>query len=495
MVMTSNVLMKKKRSKLPTGWVNATIDELMLDFQSGFASGKKNIEGGVKHLRMNNVSSRCTLDLTEVRTVPPKLAKEQYILQSGDVLFCHTNSTKLVGKTAFFNLDDNGYTFSNHLTRLKVSKEGPIPPWIWLVLSSLWQQRYFENRCKKWVNQAAIPKEILLSTNVPLPPLEEQKRIIKKVEKLFEESRTAREALDKIPPIMKKFRQSVLELAYKGKLVTQNPNDESAKTLLEKILNQRKRKWEDELKSKGKDPKKFKYEKPKQIETIELPKLHSGWIWTTLEEITENHDGKRIPVSKKEREKMQGKYPYYGASGIIDYVNDFLFIGSYLLVAEDGANLLSRSMPIAFLAHEKFWVNNHAHILTTRRDVPLEYLSYFLNSIDVSKWITGTAQPKLNQKRMNSIPIPLPPLEEQKRIVKKIEGLFSFADQIKKSVKEAKNRADKIDQSILSKAFRGELVPQDPNDEPALQLLEKIKTSKVELTSKLKKSPRGGNKT
>lgn len=317
-----------------------------------------------------------------------------------------------------------------------------------------------------------------LLTKFPLAPSNEQKRIVSKIKELSKESKSALEALDKIPEIMKKFRQSVLAAAFRGKLVPQDPNDESVEKLLDRIKQERQQKWEEELRAKRKDPKKFKYEEPEPVELDGLFELPTGWTWSNIEFVTENHDGMRVPVSDKERQKMKGTYPYYGASGIIDSVNDFLFDGDYLLIGEDGANLLSRSTPIAFIAKGKFWVNNHAHVLTTLGNMPLEYLESYFNSIDLSRWVTGTAQPKLNQKRMNSIPIPIAPLNEQNRISKRIQELFSFAYQIEKSVEEAKRRADKIDQAILAKAFRGELVPQDPKDEPASVLLERIMNEK-----------------
>lgn len=145
----------------------------------------------------------------------------------------------------------------------------------------------------------------------------------------------------------------------------------------------------------------------------ELPK---GWMLTPLGEAADNLDGKRVPLKMSDRDQRHGKYPYYGASGIIDYIDDFLFDGDHLLVAEDGANLLARSTPIAFLASGRFWVNNHAHVLSFNGRASLNYLQRYLCSIDISRYVTGSAQPKLNQKNLDRIEIPLPSLSEQKRI-------------------------------------------------------------------------------
>ena len=136
---------------------------------------------------------------------------------------------------------------------------------------------------------------------------------------------------------------------------------------------------------------------------------------TTLDKIAENCDSMRRPVTSGNR--VAGEIPYYGASGIVDYVKDYIFDGDYLLVSEDGANLVARVTPIAFSITGKTWVNNHAHVLKFNHYETRRYVEMYLNSIDLSAYITGAAQPKLNQKNLNSIEIPLPDLNEQKRIV------------------------------------------------------------------------------
>lgn len=138
-------------------------------------------------------------------------------------------------------------------------------------------------------------------------------------------------------------------------------------------------------------------------------------IWATLPEISTNLDSRREPVTKSAREA--GPIPYYGASGIVDYVSDYIFDGDYLLVSEDGANLLARSTPIAFSISGKTWVNNHAHILEFPTYAQRRFVEIYLNSIDLAPFVSGGAQPKLNQANLNKIPIPVPLPEEQERIV------------------------------------------------------------------------------
>lgn len=138
-------------------------------------------------------------------------------------------------------------------------------------------------------------------------------------------------------------------------------------------------------------------------------------VWKTLNEISTNMDNLRRPVTKTLRN--DGIYPYYGASGVVDYVGGYIFEGNFLLVSEDGANLKVRNTPIAFSISGKNWVNNHAHVLKFNNLVTQKFVEYYLNSIDLSNYISGAAQPKLNQKNLNMIKIPHPTLEKQEQIV------------------------------------------------------------------------------
>lgn len=139
-------------------------------------------------------------------------------------------------------------------------------------------------------------------------------------------------------------------------------------------------------------------------------------------------DDQRVPLSAKQRSNLKKVYPYYGAQGVIDYVDDYIFDGNYILVAEDGNNLKSLNMPIATWATGKFWVNNHAHILGPKEGYDLKYIYYLLNSLDLRGFVTGSAQPKLNQENLSNVCLNLPDKSTQKRISKILSVLDSKID-------------------------------------------------------------------
>lgn len=312
------------------------------------------------------------------------------------------------------------------------------------------------------------------------------------------------------PGGVSKLRELIRKLAIQGKLLTQDPNDEPAGALLARI---RVRKVE--LASGGD----IRAMKPYAgITEDDQPfVLPASWAWVRFGDLTINRDGERIPVSSIDRERRAKVYDYYGASGVIDKIDGYLFDKTLLLIGEDGANLLNRSTPIAFLAKGKYWVNNHAHVIDTTEPDLMRYLELFINAISLEPYVTGTAQPKMNQAKLNGIAVSLPPLAEQARIVARVDELMRLCDALEaKGRLEAEQHArllstllgtltesstpeelaanwqrvadhfdllldrpeavDVLEQTILQLAVRGLLVPQDPSEESASHLVRRIRS-------------------
>ena len=157
-------------------------------------------------------------------------------------------------------------------------------------------------------------------------------------------------------------------------------------------------------------------------------KSYPKWITCTLQDAVDFLDGQRKPLESADRAKRQGRYPYYGASGIIDYIDDYIFDEPLLLLGEDGANILNRSTPLCFIAAGKYWVNNHAHVMRPKAGQNIKFLCELLESLDYTRYNTGTAQPKLNQEKCREIELILPIYEEQCRIAAFLSAFDQRAD-------------------------------------------------------------------
>ncbi|MBQ2591662.1 MAG: restriction endonuclease subunit S, partial [Candidatus Riflebacteria bacterium] len=262
------------------------------------------------------------------------------------------------------------------------------------------QVDYLINSVTYGIKMPRVGTETMTNLLLPLPPLSEQYRIVETIEKSFKELSIIDEMQKSLSTDAVSFKKKILELAIQGNLVEQRLEDGNAEELYNQIQTEKQR-----LIAEGK----IKKEKPlPPIKEEEIPfEIPRTWKWVRFGNLLINRDSERIPLSSEERKNLEKKYDYYGASGVIDKVDNYIFDKTLLLIGEDGANLLARSTPIAFLAKGKYWVNNHAHVLDCNEKIlSLEYIMHYINAINLTKYVTGTAQPKMNQEKMNSIPIP-----------------------------------------------------------------------------------------
>lgn len=340
---------------------------------------------------------------------------------------------------------------------------------------------------------------------VPLPPLAEQQRIVAKIGALFEQRRTARQTLDRIPRLLKKFRQSVLAAAFRGDLTRdwreQHPDVEPASALLERIRAGRRRKWGEDLRAKGKESRKITYTQPDPIDLSDLPEIPKGWVWTNIDTLISDA---RYGTSQKCTERPSGvavlRIPNV-VKGRID-LSDLKFAhlsheeltrlsvepSDLLVVRTNGSlDLVGR----AALVSEALKPCAFASYLIRLRPVLNSTLAQYIHFAFSSDLARGPIEAKarstagqfnVNLETLRSIRLPLPPIDEMKDLVERVAALWDRATSIEKVIEIARRRADKLDQSILARAFRGELVPQDPNDEPASALLDRIR-AKQELNA------------
>lgn len=421
---------------LPSGWNRLTVSQVIDDFKAGFASGEKDVPGGLIHLRMNNIGMNGNLVLDLVRTVPRALGKPEHDLKSGDVLVCTTNSAILVGKCAYFNLEGR-YVFSNHLTRLRPNSkviDGKFLAWqLWM----MWKSGMYDDKCKHWVNQSAIPKGALLDASLVVAPIAEQRRIVAKLEKLLEKVEACQKRLDKIPTLLKRFRQSILSAACSGRLTADwrqrffpqlaGNSDNFPESWTATTLGQIG-KW-----STGGTPPRHKTE----FFGVGVPWVKSGDL----------KDGPIVKadesITKKGLENSNAKLMPKGTISLALYGATIGRVG--LMTFPAATNQACANV-----------VPDNSIVLTT-------YLFFLLLShrqqfIEMGQ---GGAQPNISQGIIRSYAIHLPPLSEQTEILNRIEKIFCVADQIETRYKKAKAHVDKLTQSILAKAFRGELVPRE----------------------------------
>ena len=288
----------------------------------------------------------------------------------------------------------------------------------------------------------------------------------------------------------KALRQKILDLAIRGKLVPQDPNDEPASVLLERIRAEKQQMVKDG-KLKPKDIKNdtviFKgddnlhYEKfsdgtVKCIED-EIPfDVPDRWEWARLKDICMMSAGKSKPTKQIKSEYFNGCYPCFGGNGIRGYVDEYNQEGTFSIVGRQGA--LCGNINVAT---GKFYATEHAVVITLFAGNDFKWSNYILEALQLGQYATGAAQPGLAVSNILNVFIPIPPPQEQKRIGNRIDEILRFIELIEQEKSDLQKTVTTIKSKILDLAIRGKLVPQDPNDEPASVLLERIRAEKEEL--------------
>lgn len=358
---------------------------------------QKNDETEYQYIDLSSVS-RDSLTILETSVVSSKNApsRAKKIVEEDDVIFATTRPT--LRRVTIIEKDLDNQICSTGFAVMRANSEKILPQFIFYFL----QTEYFIERMETLQRGASYPAVSDTDVNnslIPIPPLSEQKEIVATLDEAFAAIDTAKYNIKK--------------------------NIENANELFQSRLN-------DIFSRKG-----------------------EGWEEKRLGDVCENLDRMRIPITKNIRKS--GNIPYYGASGIVDYVDDYIFDEDLLLVSEDGANLLARTYPIAFSISGKSWVNNHAHVLKFKNISSQIFIEYYLNSIKLDDYVSGMAQPKLNQKMLNSITVPYPTIDIQEKIVSQLDLLNEDLEDINEKYQQKLSNLEDLKQSLLQKAFAGEL--------------------------------------
>ena len=420
---------------IPDSWEWVRLGELF-QHNTGKALNAANCTGQLKqYITTSNLYwDRFELDnLKEMYFSESEIEKCTVI--KGDLLVCEGGD---IGRASIWSYD-YPMCIQNHIHRLRAYV--PLCTRFFYYLFDLYKHIGWIGG--KGIGIQGLSSNAIHSLLFPLPPLAEQHRIVETIDKLqpytdaYADVESTLDTLNTTFP--ERLKKSILQEAVQGKLVPQDSSDEPAEALLERIRAEKQRLIkEGKIKKDKHESVIFRrdnshYEKLDGVERCiddEPPfEIPENWCWVRFGTALVNRDAERIPLSVSQREKLDKKYDYYGASGVIDKVDRYLFDKPLLLVGEDGANLLLRSKPIAFIASGQYWVNNHAHVIDAVAGVDLRYIALFINATNLAPYVTGTAQPKMNQEKLNSILVPLPPTNEQRRIVSAFEGIAAIIQQ------------------------------------------------------------------
>ncbi len=361
------------------GWEIKKLGECFEYIKNGANIKQERGAGGIPITRIETLSggvfNRDRLGYADIETIDKY---QSYVMESGDLLLSHINSKSYIGRVVVYVKEGNETIIHGmNLLRLKVIPDIISPFYMYYYSQTHKFKSQIANRRKDAVNQSSISVTDLKTIDVPIPPRAEQERIVAE--------------LDCLSGVIDKKREQLREL------------DALAQSIFYQMFG---------------DP---------NTNSNNLPIRK----FSTL---CENFDSKRKPITAKDR--IEGSIPYYGASGIVDYVEGYIFDGDYLLVSEDGANLELRHTPIAFSIKGKTWVNNHAHILKFEHYCTQVFLEYYINLLDISDIITGCAQPKLTQANLNSIDVFDISIEQQQEFAEKIEAIEKQKELIKQSITE-----------------------------------------------------------
>jgi type I restriction enzyme S subunit len=502
--------------ELPQGWAQTNLSTIARRIDYGYTASSDETANGPRFLRITDLQNgrvnwdsvpRCECDAPTTK---------KYELSAGDLVIARTGAT--TGKAFLVRQVPESSVFASYLIRVR-TLPAVAPEFLEAFTNSpnYWKQI---TEVKKGTAQPGANASILGGLSLPLPPLNEQRRIVAKLEDLLARSRRAKDALEAIPPLLEKLRQSILAAAFRGDLTAdwraKNPDVEPAEELLKRIRVERRKKWEEaelaKLRAKGKAPTddrwKAKYQEPEPVDTEGVPELPEGWAWASWREIGFSQNGRAFPST----EYLDIGVPLLRpgnlhASGEVKWTSSNTkclderwaeeFPEHVVSRCELVINLTAQSLKDEFLGRVCMTGENERCLLNQRigRLTPVllepRFVLWLFKSPEFRTFVDGLNSGSLIQhmftSQIDEFAIRVPPLPEQREIAKRLDRAASVWLGAQRRLDSLSTQLDSLDGALLSKAFRGELVEQDPNDEPASVMLEHLAAERATDSSAPKK--------
>ena len=485
--------------KLPFGWISTTVGAFCNILGGGTPSTKRSEywDGDIPWISSADIHA-----INDIR--PRKKINKQaidksstHLLPAGAIIVVTRvglGKVAIVSEPLCFSQDSQGLVFDSN----KVYS-----PYLIHYLSRAVQRFKYEGR---GTTISGVTKRQLRELEVLLPPLPEQHRIVAEIEKQFSRLDASEAALMRAQVNLKRYRSSVLKSACEGKLVPteaqlareEDRDYEPADRLLDRILAERRARWSSQPKRRG------NYKEPVAPDTSSLPELPEGWVWSKIGKSFEVYVGSTPRRARSDFWNgdipwvSSGEVSYSRIKATREYITEEGLKNSSVTLHPKGTILLGMigegktRGQVSILDIPACNSQNSAAIRVSESGLPQEYVFYYLwGQYDATRRIgSGNNQPALNKSRVQELLMPLPPLADQRRIVAEVERRLSIIQQVEAAVEANLKRAERLRQSVLKQAFSGKLVPQDPNDEPASLLLERIRAERAEAEAAAKRKPR-----
>ena len=394
-------------SVVPEGWGKIPLQDICF-FQEG--PGLRNWQyrdNGIKFINIRCIQNG-DIDTSVAQHLSVEEVKEKYrhfLLDEGDYVL---SSSGTIGRLALIKKRHLPLLLNTSVIRFRSLDETKLDSFY--LRHFLQSKQFFDKISEQSQGSAQVnfgPTHLKLLDAV-LPPLPEQKKIASILTSVDEVIENTQKQIDKLQDLKK---ATMNELLTKGIAHT-------------------------------------------EFKDSELGRIPKSWEVVTLNEVTVNHDSKRVPIKSVDRQNIQGIYRYYGASGIIDYVDDYIFDGRYILLGEDGENVLSRNLPLAFIVEGKFWVNNHAHILQPTEMVDIGFLCEYLESLDYKNIASGSAQPKITKSALSDIRVKLPSEGEQQQIISVLSSIDKTIEPFRQKLHQTQSLKKSLMQDLLTGKVR-----------------------------------------